>query len=96
MLPMEVVLTSKPETLSSRLAFFARDIKLSHTIFAMPFALLSTFLAAHQRWHGLPRWGQLALILICMVAARTVAIHCENVAVAVCERAAVRPVGRRP
>jgi 4-hydroxybenzoate polyprenyltransferase len=49
---------------------FARDIKLSHTIFAMPFALLSTFIAAN----GLPKWGQLALILICMVAARTVAM----------------------
>jgi 4-hydroxybenzoate polyprenyltransferase len=36
----------------------------------MPFALLSTFIAAN----GLPKWGQLALILICMVAARTVAM----------------------
>src|SRR4051812_45262199 len=40
----------------------------------MPFALLSTFLAAHQRWNGLPKWGQLGLILICMVTARTVAM----------------------
>jgi 4-hydroxybenzoate polyprenyltransferase len=52
------------------LSVFARDIKLSHTIFAMPFAVLSTFLAAN----GLPKWGQLGLILICMVAARTVAM----------------------
>ena len=57
-----------------RLSLFARDIKLSHTIFAMPFALLSTFLAAHQKWGGLPKWGQLGLILICMVTARTVAM----------------------
>jgi 4-hydroxybenzoate polyprenyltransferase len=55
---------------ASRLSLFARDIKLSHTIFAMPFALLSTFLAAN----GLPKWGQLGLILICMVCARTVAM----------------------
>jgi 4-hydroxybenzoate polyprenyltransferase len=53
-----------------KLVLFARDIKLSHTIFAMPFALLSTFLAAN----GWPKWGQLGLILICMVAARTVAM----------------------
>lgn len=57
-----------------RLQTFARDIKLSHTIFAMPFALLSTFLAAQQRWGGLPKWGQLGLILVCMMTARTVAM----------------------
>jgi 4-hydroxybenzoate polyprenyltransferase len=57
-----------------RLLVFARDIKLSHTVFAMPFALLSTFLAAHRTWGGLPKWGQLGLIVLCMVAARTVAM----------------------
>ncbi len=59
---------------SSRFVLFARDIKISHTVFAMPFALLSTFLAAKQKWNGLPKWGQLGLILVCMVAARTVAM----------------------
>src|SRR3954453_17399522 len=59
-----------PPTLGARLSVFARDIKLSHTILAMPFALLSTFLAAN----GFPKWGQLGLILICMFAARTVAM----------------------
>ena len=49
---------------------FARDIKVSHTVFAMPWALLATFLAAD----GFPRLGQLALILLCMVTARTVAM----------------------
>ena len=49
---------------------FARDIKLSHTIFAMPWALLATFLAAD----GWPRAGQLGLIVLCMVTARTVAM----------------------
>jgi 4-hydroxybenzoate polyprenyltransferase len=56
--------------LAAKLALFARDIKISHTVFAMPFALLSTFLAAG----GWPRAGQLALILICMVTARTTAM----------------------
>ena len=56
--------------LPAKLAAFARDIKIAHTIFAMPFALLSTFLAAG----GMPRIGQLGLILLCMVAARTVAM----------------------
>jgi 4-hydroxybenzoate polyprenyltransferase len=64
-------LTDHPtRALGVRLSVFARDIKRSHTIVAMPFALLSTFIAAN----GLPKWGQLALILICMVAARTVAM----------------------
>ncbi|MFI5380598.1 MAG: UbiA-like polyprenyltransferase [Tepidisphaerales bacterium] len=53
-----------------RLALFAADIKISHTIFAMPFALLSTFLAAC----GWPKGGQLLLIVLCMICARTVAM----------------------
>ncbi|HMB96419.1 MAG TPA: hypothetical protein VKK61_10300, partial [Tepidisphaeraceae bacterium] len=55
---------------SSRLTLFARDIKISHTIFAMPWALLATFLAAG----GSPRWLQLILIILCMIFARTVAM----------------------
>ncbi|MGH7180261.1 MAG: UbiA family prenyltransferase, partial [Tepidisphaeraceae bacterium] len=52
------------------LVVFARDIKLSHSVFAMPWALLATFLAAG----GMPRFGQLLLIVLCMVTARTVAM----------------------
>lgn len=57
---------AKP-TLASETVALARDIKLSHTVFALPFALLSAFLAAG----GLPRWGQVGLVLACMVTART-------------------------
>src|SRR5213592_1365374 len=57
----------------SSLLVFARDIKISHTIFAMPFALLSAFLAADR----FPKAGQLLLIIGCMIAARTVAM-CAN------------------
>jgi 4-hydroxybenzoate polyprenyltransferase len=53
-----------------RLCLFARDIKISHTIFALPWAVLATFLAAG----GLPRPVLLLLILGCMVTARTVAM----------------------
>src|SRR4051812_33877270 len=62
-----------PDTAGSfpeKLSLFARDIKVSHTVFAMPWAILSTFLAAG----GWPRPGQLLLILACMVTARTVAM----------------------
>jgi len=57
-----------------KLAVFAGDIKISHTVFALPFALLSTFLAATARPGGVPHWGQVALVLACMVTARTLAM----------------------
>jgi 4-hydroxybenzoate polyprenyltransferase len=49
-------------------------IKFAHSIFALPFALVGTFLASRAiglRWPG---WGRLGLILICMVFARTMAM----------------------
>ena len=58
------------ESALKKLEAFARDIKISHTVFALPFALLSTFLAAG----GFPAPGILLLILVCMVTARTVAM----------------------
>lgn len=63
-------ITSAPPSLAGRFELFARDIKISHTVFALPFALLSTFLAAG----GTPAVGKLVLILVCMVTARTVAM----------------------
>jgi 4-hydroxybenzoate polyprenyltransferase len=65
-----------PKSKIQNLKTFAGDIKIAHTVFALPFALLSTFLAAHTIHlpHGLPRPGQLGLILLCMVTARTVAM----------------------
>jgi 4-hydroxybenzoate polyprenyltransferase len=56
--------------LTQKLSLFARDIKLPHTIFALPWAILATFLAAR----GTPRPVLLLLILGCMVTARTVAM----------------------
>jgi 4-hydroxybenzoate polyprenyltransferase len=53
---------------------FAGDIKIAHTVFALPFALLSSFLAATGQPHHLPRPGQLLLILVCMFTARTIAM----------------------
>ncbi len=57
-------------TFAAKLRVFAGDIKISHTIFAMPWAILSTFLAAR----GWPRLGAVLLIIFCMVTARTVAM----------------------
>jgi 4-hydroxybenzoate polyprenyltransferase len=61
-------------TLFASLRVFAGDIKIAHTVFALPFALLSTFLAAANQPHHLPRPGQVLLILFCMFTARTIAM----------------------
>jgi 4-hydroxybenzoate polyprenyltransferase len=55
---------------ANRLLTLAADIKFSHTGCAQPWALLATFLAAE----GWPHWGQIGLIVACMVTARTVAM----------------------
>ena len=60
---------------ASQLNAAARDIKLSHTIFALPFALLATFLAADTiPDQSYPSLTQFLLIIACMFFARTVAM----------------------
>ena len=50
---------------------WAGMIKIEHSVFALPFALLATFLAARP---GRPSLGQFGLIVVCMVAARSAAM----------------------
>ena len=63
------------------IAALLRDIKFSHTIFAMPFAVLGGFMAATAT--GSIVWGtfggQLGLIVLCMVFARTVAMLANRI-----------------
>ncbi len=63
-----------PATGLCRFVAVARDIKLSHTVFALPFALLATFLAASSDAGRLPSVTQFVLIIVCMVLARTAAM----------------------
>jgi len=49
---------------------FGRFIRFSHTIFALPFALLSMLVGAR----GGPAWPVVGWILLCMVSARTAAM----------------------
>ncbi len=59
----------------------ARDIKLSHSIFALPFAVLGAFLARTGEWPGNARFaGMLGLIVVCMVCARTWAMMFNRLA----------------
>lgn len=54
---------------------WADMVKLSHSVFALPFALMAAFLAGREiEGRQLPYAGQLALIVVCMVAARSVAM----------------------
>jgi 4-hydroxybenzoate polyprenyltransferase len=69
--------TPSQVSLPQRLAAFAGDIKISHTVFALPWALLSMVLAAHRTPAGLTM-GTVALIVLCMVAARTAAMSANR------------------
>lgn len=60
----------------STVAALASDIKIAHSVFALPFAVLGAFLAGPGRWVvGESAWwgfaGKLAIVVACMVCART-------------------------
>src|SRR6267143_1279806 len=57
----------------SRIKTWAGFVKISHTIFALPFALASMAVAAREN-RGWPGWKTFGLILAAMVCARTCAM----------------------
>jgi 4-hydroxybenzoate polyprenyltransferase len=77
-------------------------IKLSHSVFALPFALMATFLASRAAFrageavHPYPNALQLGLIVACMVAARSAAMTFNRIADAAIDarnpRTATRPI----
>jgi len=73
-----------------QLVEFARTIRFSHTLFAMPFALGTALLAAPPYPDG---WS-LALLVACMVAARTAAMGLNRVADAAIDARNPRTAGR--
>lgn len=64
----------------TRLKLAAADIKLAHSVFALPFALLAAFLARPADSSGAAFAAQLLLIVLCMVAARTWAMLVNRLA----------------
>ena len=54
----------------TKLFIILSDIKIAHTVFALPFALMSAFLAAG----GIPEMEKLVWIVVCMVGARSAAM----------------------
>jgi 4-hydroxybenzoate polyprenyltransferase len=71
-------------------------VRFSHSVFALPFALMATFLAGRQSQRGVPAVGQVALIVACMVAARSFAMTFNRLADATIDarnpRTASRPL----
>jgi len=70
-------------------------IKFSHTLFALPFALLGMMLAARgESIPGFPGWRTLLLILGCMVTARSAAMAYNRIADRDLDAANPRTAGR--
>ena len=59
----------------AKLKIIFSDIKIQHTVFALPFAVMSAFLAAE----GLPEWETLGWILVAMFGARNSAMAFNRV-----------------
>ncbi len=76
-----------------RLALLAADIKVSHSIFALPFGLLATFLAVADD-RILPDPVALLLMVLCMVLARTTAMTANRWADATIDRVNPRTAAR--
>ena len=56
--------------LLAKLSAIFKDIKIQHTVFALPFAVMSAFIASG----GLPETEKLAWIVVCMLGARSAAM----------------------
>ncbi len=68
----------------SRVRAFLRLVMIEHSVFALPFAYLSALAARHAADRGAPRfgwvrWGDLVLVTVAMVAARTFAMAANRV-----------------
>lgn len=87
-----------PRTLAIRtgksLALLAADIKLAHSVFALPFAVLGAFLARPPQSSWGRFGGQLALIVACMVLARTWAMLVNRLADRLIDARSPRTAGR--
>ncbi len=78
---------------TNQLLVLTRDIKLAHSVFALPFALLASFLAADYRDRPLAAY-ELLLIVLCMVLGRTFAMTVNRLADARIDAANPRTAGR--
>ena len=78
-------------TIAKSIRHWSEMVKLAHSVFALPFALFATFLAARP---ALPTGTQFALIVICMVGARSAAMTFNRIVDARIDAANPRTAGR--
>jgi len=64
------ILNFKLRDIANKLTILFEDIKIQHTVFALPFAVMSAFLAAN----GFPGWVKLLWIFVAMFGARNSAM----------------------
>lgn len=67
-------------TFAAKLALAAADIKLSHSVFALPFAVLGAVMARPVGESAGATAGKLGLVVLCMVLARTWAMLVNRIA----------------
>jgi 4-hydroxybenzoate polyprenyltransferase len=72
---------------------WAEFVKISHTVFALPFALASMVVAAREN-RGWPGWRTFGLILLAMFCARTCAMAFNRIADREFDKANPRTAGR--
>ncbi|HEX4119352.1 MAG TPA: UbiA-like polyprenyltransferase [Verrucomicrobiae bacterium] len=92
---MSLELKSQPSeaSLISTVWNWADFVKISHTVFALPFALAAMALAARDH-HGWPGWRIFLLVLAAMLCARTCAMAFNRIADREFDRANPRTAGR--
>ena len=75
--------TRTPVTAITAVRVIAEDIKLAHSVFALPFAVLAATMAAYYAGDGRIDWGTfvlpLGLVVIAMVFARTAAMLANRI-----------------
>lgn len=76
----EVPVDDAPTSIAARLRILAADIKLAHSIFAMPFAILAAFMAREAGSSWVRFAFLLALVILCMILARTWAMLVNRLA----------------
>src|SRR3954467_8787227 len=79
-----------PQSPLHRLRIILEMIKIEHTVFALPFALLGAMLAAG----GWPSWRTVFWIVVAMVGARSAAMAFNRLADHQIHPATPRPAGR--
>lgn len=69
-----------PQQKQSSILTVLEMIKFEHSVFALPFALTGALLAARASYHAWPSLGQIAWIVVAMVAARSAAMTMNRIA----------------